>query len=430
MGNLGKRLLRTAKNIIFWIFAFIISFLFLQSLFSTSISERNGNRIFYLLDYGVVIAAGLAVFVVLLTFVRRRIVLNRLKPKILQIQIMRGKNLNKWLSAATVTWFIIQIAMVVRQVPAAQGRERLLCLGSDAMLLLAIMAVSRTATLYFDWRAGQGTYLLLLLFAPLWSYTAPLSDRILPFTCLCCAIYLRRMYQQTRKKKYLAACLAGLGIFVAFALATLSGMTAQNGVTSGLIPAGYDSAEAFFTRIATLWNDPSFGKQVAPAAQNMYLTLLVLENIMQSATLFGIMLYIFFRRKKKVKREMSCMLVFLCSFLFFAIWENAQQDICLFYVFLFPYTVQGYLQATRDLLELVETTKKLEKKRRSGKLPEEPKIVELGKEREKRARAEQEQQQLEIHLPFLKALSATHAFGQGLCLQLSLSRWQSAMHHF
>ena len=79
-------------------------------------------------------------------------------------------------------------------------------------------------------------------------------------------------------------------------------------------------------------------------------TLLFLwQDVMQSALLFGLVLFLILGRKK-LKLEKSCLIItVLGGFLFHIFWEGKCQYTLPYYILLFPFSVEGYLVSSTYL---------------------------------------------------------------------------------
>ncbi len=75
-------------------------------------------------------------------------------------------------------------------------------------------------------------------------------------------------------------------------------------------------------------------------------------NLLQSLILFGSLCYFLFDAKKATLTAFLPAIAFIGGFLFLLFWEAKAQYTILFWVFLFPYTVAGYLSFMRRLISL------------------------------------------------------------------------------
>ncbi len=119
-------------------------------------------------------------------------------------------------------------------------------------------------------------------------------------------------------------------------------------------------AVAFFGRkIASLWSQPAFECFTALTKRNMEGTLsyfwkdllynggigntilILLMDVMQSATYLGVFIYLIGKRRRDAS-EILLLLTFLGGFLFHIAWEGKTQYTIIFYVVLIPYAVYGW----------------------------------------------------------------------------------------
>ena len=129
-----------------------------------------------------------------------------------------------------------------------------------------------------------------------------------------------------------------------------------------------DYALRFFSRkLSSMWNSPllesvtiitkrnSTGELSYAVKDILYnggvwnTALLLWQDVVQSALLFGSVLFLVFD-KKKLKLENSCMIIaVLGGFLFHIFWEGKCQYTLPYYILLFPFSIQGYLSSSSYL---------------------------------------------------------------------------------
>ena len=101
-----------SKNIVYILFAVLVLYMFLTSLVSTCVMVYTDEHTFYLKDYALVISAGLICFLLLLTFVRKKVRITERGMRILLI-------------ACTAVWFAVLIAIVYfTQLPSVYDQQR------------------------------------------------------------------------------------------------------------------------------------------------------------------------------------------------------------------------------------------------------------------------------------------------------------------
>ncbi len=251
--GLSEWILNAGNRVVHTLFAVIILYLFLLSIFSTCVMVYTDEHTFYLKDYALVICAGLVCFVLLLAFAGEK--------------IKRTGNMVKFLFfLATAVWFLILILIVrftglpsvydqQRVFSAAAGLLRgdytswepygymyaypfqngmvfmecpfLLLFGENkaeiamqyANILfwyITILALSRMAKIYFGSRTGTVTYFALLGFIPMWFYMTFVYGT-LPGLCFSVlALLSERKYEDTGKRRYMAGSLLGIFLGVAW----------------------------------------------------------------------------------------------------------------------------------------------------------------------------------------------------------------------
>lgn len=129
-----------------------------------------------------------------------------------------------------------------------------------------------------------------------------------------------------------------------------------------------DYALRFFSRkLSSMWNSPmlegmsiitkrnSTGALSYTVKDILYnggianSILLLWQDVVQSVLLFGLLLFLVFD-KKKLKLENSCMIIaVLGGFLFHIFWEGKCQYTLPYYILLFPFSIQGYLNSSAYL---------------------------------------------------------------------------------
>lgn len=236
-----NRFLRLCKNIVYILFAVLVLYMFLTSLVSTCVMVYTDEHTFYLKDYALVISAGLVCFVLLLTFLQKKVRVSE-------------KGIRTFLSVCTVIWFGILIAIVYfTKLPSVYDQQRvyegaaqllrgdysgwqpyhyfyaypyingmvlmecpfLWLFGEDKAYIamqyiniffwyIALLAISKMAELYFGKKAGRFTYLALLGFIPMWFYVTFVYGT-LPGLCFSAlALLLEKKYEDTEKWLYMA----------------------------------------------------------------------------------------------------------------------------------------------------------------------------------------------------------------------------------
>lgn len=239
-----SKFLKLCQHIVYILFAALVLYMFLASLVSTCVMVYTDEHTFYLKDYALVISAGLVCFVLLLTFLRKKVRLHENYIKILLI-------------ACTIIWFAILIAIVYfTKLPSVYDQGRvyggaaqllqgdysgwqpynyfyaypyingmvlmecpfLWLFGADKAYIamqyiniifwyIALLAISEMAKLYFGKRAGRLTYLALLGFIPMWFYVTFVYGT-LPGLCFSTlALLLEKKYEDTEKWSYMAGSL-------------------------------------------------------------------------------------------------------------------------------------------------------------------------------------------------------------------------------
>lgn len=239
-----NRFLKFSENIVYILFAAIVLYMFLTSLVSTCVMVYTDEHTFYLKDYALVISAGLIGFVVLLTFLRKRVRMSE-----------RGIRIS--LAVCTVIWFVILAAIVYfTKLPSVYDQQRVyqgaaaLLRGDysgwqpynyfyaypyiNGMVLMecpflwlfgegqayiamqyiniffwygALLAIAKMSGLCFGKKAGIFTYLALLGFIPMWFYVTFVYGTLPGLFFSALALLLEKEYEITEKWRYMAGSL-------------------------------------------------------------------------------------------------------------------------------------------------------------------------------------------------------------------------------
>lgn len=248
-----NKFLWLCNNIVYILFTVVVLYMFLASLVSTCVMVYTDEHTFYLKDYALVISAGLICFVMLLTFLQKKVRLHANKIRMLLV-------------SCTVLWFAILIAIVYfTSLPSVYDQQRvyagaaqllrgdytewqpynyfyaypyingmvlmecpfLWLFGEDKAYIamqysnilfwyVALLAISKMAELYFGKKAGRFTYLALLGFIPMWFYVTFVYGT-LPGLCFSTlAFLLEKQYENTEKWRYMIGSLVCILIGVAW----------------------------------------------------------------------------------------------------------------------------------------------------------------------------------------------------------------------
>ncbi len=250
MEKFSDRILFLGKKIVFFCFGAILFYLFFLSLFSTCYMAYTDEHIFYLRDFAIPICLGLGFVVSVLAFFRDRqekkaasgksllqfldtyekpifgivtclvaifwaMMIYRLQAEPVYDQLWVYQGDCRFLQGDTTDWqsgnyfsiYDFQNSMALMMLPLAAlwGMKGLVLFQylNIPVILLAILALSRIADLYFGRRVRQFTYLGLLFFLPLWSQVTTVYGTWFSFAFSLWAIYLTILYERRGKTAYL-----------------------------------------------------------------------------------------------------------------------------------------------------------------------------------------------------------------------------------
>lgn len=268
MDKLQKIFLKCSNHIVYGLFAVIVLYLFLLSLFGTCVMVYTDEHIFFVKDYPIPMLMGLGVLVVYMAWGRGKVNEVRQRRKAAADEEMRksGKvaedgpgrlqgGLKKWfLPGITVCWFLLLTFWIWKtllppmhdQYFVFYGAKEFLegdytrwqpggylhmypfqntlmlfytvfhlIFGEQALLAvelfnllcwyLGILAVCSLAESYFGEAAAKWTYVALLGFLPMWGYVTYIYGTV-PGLCFgLWGIRMERKFEETKKNRYLAA---------------------------------------------------------------------------------------------------------------------------------------------------------------------------------------------------------------------------------
>lgn len=268
MDKLQKIFLKCSNHIVYGLFAVIVMYLFLLSLFGTCVMVYTDEHIFYIKDYPIPMLMGLGVLVVYMAWGRGKVNEVRQRRKAAADEEMRksGKvaedgpgrlrdGLKKWfLLGITVCWFLLFIFWIWKtllppmhdQYFVFYGAKEFLegdytrwqpggylymypfqntlmlfytvfhlIFGEQALLAvelfnllcwyLGILAVCSLTESYFGEAAAKWTYVALLSFLPMWGYVTYIYGTV-PGLCFgLWGIRMERKFEETKKNRYLLA---------------------------------------------------------------------------------------------------------------------------------------------------------------------------------------------------------------------------------
>lgn len=268
MDKLQRIFLKCSNHIVYGLFAVIVLYLFLLSLFGTCVMVYTDEHIFFVKDYPIPMLMGLGVLVVYMAWGRGKVNEVHRRRKAAADEEMRksGKEaadgpgrlqggLKKWfLPGITVCWFLLFIFWIWKtllppmhdQYFVFYGAKEFLegdytrwqpggylhmypfqntlmlfytvfhlIFGEQALLAvelfnllcwyLGILAVCSLAKSYFGEAAAKWTYVALLGFLPMWGYVTYIYGTV-PGLCFgLWGIRMERKFEETKKNRYLAA---------------------------------------------------------------------------------------------------------------------------------------------------------------------------------------------------------------------------------
>ena len=267
MNRIRELFLKWSRNIVYGLFAVIVLYLFLLSLFGTCVMGYTDEHVFFVKDFPFLMLAGLLFLVVLMVWGRRKADAGRVKAvrkAAEEDKFFGGQNsLRKWiLPGITACWFVILIIWIrVTLLPPMHdqyfvfyGAKEFLegdftrwqpggylhmypfqntlmlfytafhfLFGEQAVLAvelfnlicwyLGILAICGLTADYFGEAAAKWTYVSLLGFLPMWGYVTYIYGTVPGLCCGLWGIWEERKFEETKKKRHLLA--AGILLMLA-----------------------------------------------------------------------------------------------------------------------------------------------------------------------------------------------------------------------
>lgn len=268
MNKIRKIFLKCSNNIVYGLFAVIVLYLFLLSLFGTCVMAYTDEHIFFIKDYPIPMLMGLGVLVAYMTWGRGKINERRQRRQndrsaAADGGVEKGGNrlngmwneLKKWfLPGITVCWFLALIFWIWKtllppmhdQYFVFYGAKEFLegdytrwqpggylhmypfqnslmlfytvfhfLFGEQALLAvelfnllcwyLGILAICGLTESYFGEAAAKWTYMALLGFLPMWGYVTYIYGTVPGLCCGLWGIRMERKFEETKKDRYLLA---------------------------------------------------------------------------------------------------------------------------------------------------------------------------------------------------------------------------------
>lgn len=257
MDKIREFFLKCSKDIVYGLFAVIVLYLFLLSLFGTCVMAYTDEHIFFIKDFPIPMLTGLAFLVVIMVWGQGKISQKRIEKKqaggIVLTDEQRG--FGKWvLPGITVCWFLLLIFWIWKtlllpmhdQYFVFYGAKEFLegdysrwqpggylymypfqntlmlfytvfhlIFGEQAVLAvelfnlvcwyLGILAICKLTESYFGKAAAKWTYVALLGFLPMWGYVTYIYGTVPGLCCGLWGIYQERKFEETNKSRHLLA---------------------------------------------------------------------------------------------------------------------------------------------------------------------------------------------------------------------------------
>lgn len=263
--GLNRFILCTGESIVAVLFAVILLYLFLLSIFTTCFMVYTDEHVYYLRDFPLLMGGGLGILCFLLAFYKKKKDKNSV-GKIIDIQEKKDaeiKKLRMLAIAATavlgtgMVWFILYMDLppiydqgsiygaagrllsgdyfdwkqgeYFSMLPYQNGMVLMMCpfvaiFGEKAalaiqicnvpVLFLAYLGLAKTAGKIFDEKCGYYTYLGLLSVIPMWTQVTFVYGVIYEVCLAVWAVYLSFVFEETGKWRYIV----GSGFCIMFAI--------------------------------------------------------------------------------------------------------------------------------------------------------------------------------------------------------------------
>ncbi|MBE5851380.1 MAG: hypothetical protein E7299_00260 [Lachnospiraceae bacterium] len=264
MQRTQKVVLSTAKIISYGLFAIIISYLFMVSIFNTCVMCYIDEHIFYVKDFGILMVFGIAVFLLLCAFAELRwekakrnisdsttpvskpygntayhvgtllwfvvllllIFTISLRPQYdpgsvydAAGSLLRG-DFSEWQQGGYLYTFPFQNGLVLLEVPfwVLLGEKAYLGIQVYNLILwyVAILGLCYLAKEFFGEHVSKITYVILLMFIPMWSYVTYVYGTVPGLSFSVLAMCFEHRYEKTGRWKHLLFCAICLFIAVMY----------------------------------------------------------------------------------------------------------------------------------------------------------------------------------------------------------------------
>jgi len=249
MNRTQKVVLSTAKIISYGLFAIIISYLFLVSIFSTCVMSYMDEHIFYVKDFGILMVFGIVGLLVLCALLRDKILKSPNKAYYLGTilwfgillaliiildfrpyydpgsvydaagSLLRG-DFSQWQQGGYLYTFPFQNGLVLLEIPfwLLLGEKAYLGIQIYNLILwyVAILGLCYLAKEFFGEAVSKMAYVLLLVFVPMWAYVTYCYGTVPGLSFSILAICLEHQYEKTGKWKPLIFCAICLFIAVMY----------------------------------------------------------------------------------------------------------------------------------------------------------------------------------------------------------------------
>lgn len=265
MDSIRKIFLKCSRNIVYGLFAVIVLYLFLLSLFGTCVMAYTDEHIFFIKDFPVPMMTGLISLVVLMTWAQGEV--NRKRAKGNQEEedaFLKWRTpAEKWiLTGVTAAWFLLFIVWIWKTLLPPMHDQYFVFYGAKEFLegdytrwqpggylhmypfqntlllfytvfhflfreqavlavemfhlicwYLSILALCGLTESYFGRTIAKWTYIALLFFMPMWGYVTYIYGTVPGLCCALWGIFQERKFEETKKNRHLL--MAGILLMLA-----------------------------------------------------------------------------------------------------------------------------------------------------------------------------------------------------------------------
>ena len=238
----NNKLLHIGEKIVYSLFALILVYIFLLSIFTTCLMVYTDEHIYYVKDFAFLMCMGIVCFCVILglfhkLYRRKKITVTQLKTAAFMLTLLCGTlictfilkmqlkpiydqvtvldatkeflqgNYSRWAEGEYFAMFTIQNGMVFMEMPFVMtfGNNAYIAIQiwNVLMLILGYLGIAKIIKIFTDEKTAYYVYICLLCIVPMWTNCTLVYGNYSAMTFSIWAIYFEILFEKSKKWKYI-----------------------------------------------------------------------------------------------------------------------------------------------------------------------------------------------------------------------------------